>query len=81
MVVAFDVGALFGMHIDEVANITWARILFDIESVILSLKGLQNINLADGFDNSHQQSLKNPKARRQTEGKLCDIVEDIDAPN
>jgi hypothetical protein len=31
MVVAFGFGALFGMCTKEVANLTWERVLFDIE--------------------------------------------------
>jgi integrase len=81
MVVAFGFGALFGMCIEEVANLTWERVLFDTEHIILALKGLCTITLADGFDKSHQQSLMKPTARRQTEGKFCDIIEDSEAPH
>jgi hypothetical protein len=55
-------GALFGMHTKEVANLTWERVLFDIERIILALKGLRTITLAGGFDKSHQQSLMKPTA-------------------
>jgi hypothetical protein len=79
--VVFGFGALFGLHTDEVANPTWARILFDIECIILSLKGFCTITLAGGFDRSHQQSIMKPTAHQQTEGKMCDIVEDNEAPN
>jgi integrase len=81
MVVAFGFGALFGMRTEEVANLTWERVLFDIEHIILALKGLHTITLVGGFDKSHQQSLMKSTARRQTEGKVCDIIEDSEAPN
>jgi hypothetical protein len=55
--------------------------LFDIECIILALKGLRTITLAGGFDKSHQQSLMKPTARRQTEGNVCDIIKDYEAPN
>jgi hypothetical protein len=69
------------MRTEEVANLTWERVLFDIERIIVSLKGLRTITLAGGFDKSHEQSLMKPTARRQTEGKVCDIIEDSEAPN
>jgi integrase len=50
MVVAFGFGALFGMRTEEVANLTWERVLFDVERIILDLKGLHAITLAGGFD-------------------------------
>jgi hypothetical protein len=81
MVVAFGFGALFGMRTEEVANLTWERIVFDIERIILALKGLRPITLAGGFYMLHQQSLMKPIARRQTEGTVCDIIEDSEAPN
>jgi hypothetical protein len=81
MVVAFGFGALYGMHTKEVANLTWERVLCDIERIILALKGLHTITLAEGFDKLHQQSLMKPTARRQTEGKGCDIIKDSEAPN
>jgi hypothetical protein len=81
MVVAFGFGALFGMRTEEVANLTLERVLFDIERIIVALKGLRTITLAGSFDKSHQQSLMKPTARRQTEGKVCDIIEDSEAPN
>jgi hypothetical protein len=81
MVVAFGFGALFGMRTKEVANLTWERVLFEIKRIILALKRLRTITLAGGFDKSHQQSLMKPTARRQTDGKVCDIIEDSEAPN
>jgi hypothetical protein len=55
--------------------------LFDIERIILALKGLHTITLAGGFDKSHQQSLMKPTAHLQTERKVCDIIKDSEAPN
>jgi hypothetical protein len=60
----FGFGALFGMCTEEVANLTWERILFDIERIILALKGIHTLTLAGGFDKSHQQSLMKHTARR-----------------
>jgi hypothetical protein len=54
MVVAFGFGALFGMRTEEVANRTWERVLFDIERIIVALKGLRTITLAGGFGKWHQ---------------------------
>jgi hypothetical protein len=72
---------IFGMHTEEVASLTLERVLFDIKCVILALKVLCTITLAGGFDKSHQQSLMKPTACQQTEGKVCDIIEDSEAPN
>jgi hypothetical protein len=54
--------------------------LFDIERVIVALKG-RTSTLAGGVDKSHQQSLMKPTTGCQTEGKVCDIIEDTEAPH
>jgi hypothetical protein len=58
------------MRTEDVANLTLERILFDIERVILPLKGLRTITLAGGFDKSDQQPVEKLKERFVTLSKI-----------
>jgi hypothetical protein len=64
-----------------VAGLTWKSVLSDIKRIIFALKGFFTVTLARGFDKLHQKSLLKPTVHHQTEGKVCDIIEDTEASN